>query len=95
MMITFRKQQQQSQAFNGNKHLTASFPDNLGKSVPERQNHSGFNEARDDGWQWHQLDHMQIICTSPQTDSIFTGRMLFMMPNQQCQSSEGRKMLYN
>jgi len=28
------------------------------------------NEARDDvalGWQWHQLDHMQIICTSLQT----------------------------
>jgi len=20
------------------------------------------------GWQWHQLDHMQIICTSFQTD---------------------------
>jgi len=21
------------------------------------------------GWQWHQLDHMQIICTSIRTDS--------------------------
>jgi len=21
------------------------------------------------GWQWHQLDHMQVICTSLQTDS--------------------------
>jgi len=20
-------------------------------------------------WQWHQLDHMQIICTLPQTDN--------------------------
>jgi len=20
------------------------------------------------GWQWHQLDHMQIVCTSLQTD---------------------------
>jgi len=28
-----------------------------------------FNEARDDGWQWRQLDHMQIICTSLQTDN--------------------------
>ena len=30
------------------------------------------NEARDDGilgWQWHQLDHMQTICTSHQTDN--------------------------
>jgi len=29
------------------------------------------NEARDDrvlGWQWHQLDHTQTICTSLQTD---------------------------
>jgi len=21
------------------------------------------------GWQWHQLDHMQIICTSLQSDN--------------------------
>jgi len=30
------------------------------------------NEARDDrvlGWQWHQLGHMQTICTSLQTDN--------------------------
>jgi len=29
------------------------------------------NEAREDavlGWQWHQLDHVQTICTSLQTD---------------------------
>jgi len=38
---------------------------------------------------------MQIICTLLQTDnyidtsSIFTGRMLFLTPNQQCQSAEG------
>ena len=24
---------------------------------------------RDDGWQWHQLDHIQIICTTLQTDN--------------------------
>jgi len=48
------------------------------------------------GIQWHQLDHTQIICTSLQTRNHinisslnFTGRMLFLMPNQQCQSSEG------
>jgi len=51
------------------------------------------------GWQWHQLDHtsMQIICTLLQTDNdastlslkIFTGRMLFLPPNQQRQSTEG------
>jgi len=49
------------------------------------------------GWQWHQLNHMQIICTALQTDNhvntsvslqgccyFFTGQTLFLMPNQQC-----------
>ena len=47
------------------------------------------------GWEWHQLDQMQIICTSLQTGNhasisshSFTGRMLFLTPNQQCQSIE-------
>ena len=55
-----------------------------------------FTEARDSEWQWHQLGHMQV-CTSLQTDyhtstpplSFFTGRMPFLPPNQQCQSTEG------
>ena len=49
-----------------------------------------FTEARDSEWQWHQLGHMQV-CTSLQTDnhpapnhSVFTGRMPFLPPNQQC-----------
>jgi len=49
------------------------------------------------GWQWHQLDHMQIICTTLQTDNyastpslnFFMGRMLFLTPNQLCQSTKG------
>jgi len=40
------------------------------------------------GWQWHQQDHMQIICTLFQPDNhaimsslnFFTGRMLLLMP---------------
>jgi len=28
-----------------------------------------FNEARDDGWKWHQLEHMQIIYTLLHTDN--------------------------
>jgi len=28
-----------------------------------------FNEAREDEVEWHQLDHMQIICTSLHTDN--------------------------
>jgi len=57
-----------------------------------------FTEARDSEWQWHQLDHMQV-CTSlhysrqitmPATHhSVFTGWVPFLLPNQQCQSTEG------
>jgi len=57
-----------------------------------------FTEARDSEWQWHQLGYMQV-CTSLQTDnhastpplSFFTGRMPFLPPNQQRQSTEGTK----
>ena len=55
-----------------------------------------FTEARESEWQLHQLGHMQV-CTSLQTDnyastpplSFFTGRMPFLPPNQQRQSTEG------
>jgi len=48
------------------------------------------------GWQRHQLNKMQIIHTSLQADNhastsslnIFTGRMLFLTPNQQRQCIE-------
>jgi len=51
------------------------------------------------GWQWHQLDHMQIIRTSLQTDNhastsslvFLTGWMLFLTPNQQRESTEGKQ----
>jgi len=39
-----------------------------GMWVSQYQNQSGFTEARDCEWQWHQLGHMQI-CTSPQTNN--------------------------
>jgi len=56
-----------------------------------------FTEVRDSEWQWHQLGHMQV-CTSLQTDnhastpplSFFTGRMPFLQPNQQRQSTGGK-----
>ena len=54
-----------------------------------------FTEARDSEWQWHQLGHMQVGI-SLQTDNyastpplkFFTGRMPFLPPNQQRQSTE-------
>jgi len=50
--------------------------------------------------QWYQLGHMQV-CTSLQTVNhastsllkFFTGRMPFLPPNQQCQSTEGNGCL--
>ena len=46
---------------------------NLGVSRKQKGKTSlDLNEARDGGvwgWQWHQLDHMQTICTSLQTDN--------------------------
>jgi len=53
-----------------------------------------FTEERDSEWHWHQLGHMQV-CISLQTDNnatptaqLFTGRMPFLPPNQQHQSTE-------
>ena len=54
-----------------------------------------FTEARDSERQWRQLGHMQV-CTSLQTDNhtstpplrFFTGRMPFLPPNQQRQSTD-------
>ena len=55
-----------------------------------------FTGARDSEWQWYQLGHMQV-CTSLLTDNhasttplVFTGRMPFLPPNQQRQSTEGK-----
>jgi len=63
-----------------------------------------FTEARDSEWQWqwHQLGHMQV-CTSLQTDNhistsplkFFTGRMSFLPPNQQHQSTEGNSWYWH
>jgi len=81
-----------------NTHLTPSFPEeNLDKSEPQVKPFWILMKQETMGWQWHQLEHTQIICTSLQTDNhastsslnFFTGQMLFLMPNQQCQSTEG------
>jgi len=48
------------------------------------------------GWQWHQLNHMQIICTSLQTGNHARISSLYFLQlyaladtHQQCQSTEG------
>jgi len=55
-----------------------------------------FTEASDSEWQWHQLGRMQV-CISLRTANhastpplkFFTGRMPFLPPSQQRQSTEG------
>jgi len=53
------------------------------------------------GWQWHQLDYMQIVCTLLQTDNhastsplSFIGRMPFQPSNERFQSIEGTTWRY-
>jgi len=61
----------------------------------KRKTNLDFTEARESEWQWHQLSHMQVW-TSLQTDNhastqplkFFTGRVPFLPPNQQHQSTE-------
>ena len=55
-----------------------------------------FTEARDSEWQWNPLGRVQVY-TSLQTDNhasnpplSFTGRMPFLPPNQQRQSTKGK-----
>jgi len=82
-------------------HLLRPFNGSLSGTTQVSQHQKGktnldFTGARDREWQWHQLGRMQV-CTSLQTDnhastpplSFFTGRMPFLPPNQQRQSTEG------
>jgi len=51
-----------------------------------------FTEATDSEWQWYRLGRMQV-CTSFKTDNHHhSGRMPFLPPNQQRQSTEGKLM---
>jgi len=82
-------------------HLTALFRDYRGEPVPEGKTNQDYTEARYSEWQWHQLGRMQA-CTSLETDnyastpplSFITGRMLFLLPNQQRQSTEVTIFVY-
>ena len=69
----------------------------------QRCNQSGFKWGKrcwGFGMLWHQLDDMQIICISLQTDNhtnassvdFFAGGMLFLTPSQQCWNTEGRML---
>ena len=53
------------------------------------------------GWQWHQLDHLKSfaprfrqIKDASTSSVIFTGRMLFLMTNQQWTEGNEPKLIY-
>jgi len=51
-------------------HLTAFFPEQPGQARTRKAEPFRILMKQEiTEWQWHQLDHMQIICTSLQTDN--------------------------
>jgi len=75
------------------------FQDNLGKPAPEWLNQTVFwwsrRQCGESGFSWIICKSFAPCCrqiTMPTLHrSIFTGLMLFLTPNQQCQSTEGTK----
>jgi len=70
----------------------ASFPEKkLGKPTPEMLNQSGFNDARNDRVVVASVgpyaNHLYCQTNNHASTSSFTGQMLFLMPNQQCEST--------
>ena len=63
-------------------------PMNLTCGLTAAEATQGKEQGKDEmtGWQWHQLDRMQIVCTSLQADNhasthhsiLFTDRMPFL-----------------
>ena len=75
--------------------LMALCPGLPGWASTKRKTNLDFTEARNSEWRWHQLGHMQVWPCSRQiphqllTAQFFYGRMPFLPPNQQRQSTEG------
>jgi len=50
----------------------------------------GFWDGSGNGWTIYTAPRSNKITTATPHHSIFTGWILFLMPNQQCQSTEGK-----
>jgi len=61
--------------------LAPPFQDNLGKLAPKVKPLGILMKQDTMGWQWHQLDHMQIICTLLQTDKQASTSSIFYRPD--------------
>jgi len=64
------------------------FQDNLGKPAPEL--YLNFNEASWTICKSFAPHCRQTATPAPHHSISFTGQMRFLMPNQQCQSTEGK-----
>ena len=45
------------------------------------------------GWQWHKLDHLHLVSDRKPCQHLITQCFTGWMPNQQCQRTEGNRML--
>jgi len=58
-----------------------------------------FVEAKDDGSGGDNWSYKSCVCLfvklSPPTNQLFTGWMPFLLPNQQCQSTEGKNITFH
>ena len=74
---------------------TASFQGQSGQASTRKTNHSNFNEARGSRISWTICQSFascyRHITVPAAYHLFFTGQMLFMTHNQQCQSTEGKK----
>jgi len=66
-----------------NTHLTASFPGQPGQAGTKKVKPVWILIKQEMmRWQWHQLDHMLIMCTLLQTDNhASTSSLIFYRPN--------------
>ena len=91
-----------SEYINSNTRFTHPFNGSFSRTTRVSRYQKGktnldFTEARGSEWQWHQWGHVQV-CISLQTDNhastppliVFTGRMPFLPPKQQRQSTEDK-----
>jgi len=70
--------------------LTALFRDNRVSRYQKGKTNMDFTEARDSGWQWHQLDHMQV-CPLLQTDNHTSTPTLLCFLQAGCPSGHPKK----
>ena len=92
LQSSWRQPQTHTHSFNGPLSGTTQV-----SQYQKGKTNLDFTEARDSGWHWHQLGHNASLHLAPDRQPLqhsttlmfFTGRMPFLLSNQQRQSTEG------